>query len=44
VHYIRIKRHIPLLHRNGRNYLINPESERLRPVTAESFPRFGPYK
>ena len=38
------KRRFPLLHRNGRYYLVSPASERLAPVSAEHLPRFGVYK
>lgn len=38
------KRRIPLLHRNGGYYLVNPASERLQLVTPQSLPRFGVYQ
>lgn len=38
------KRRIPILHRNGGYYLLSPRSERMRRVTVEQFPRFGPYR
>jgi hypothetical protein len=38
------KRRIPLLHRNGRDYLISPVSERLRRVDSSRLPQFGFYK
>jgi len=37
-------RRIPLLHRNGGSYLISPDRERLRKISPERFPRFGPYR
>lgn len=37
------KRRIPILHRNGRDYLLSPASERLRRVSPDRFRRFGPY-
>jgi hypothetical protein len=37
------KRRIPILHRNGGFYLLSPASERLRRVSPEDLPRFGPY-
>jgi hypothetical protein len=43
-HFGDEKRRIPLLHRRGGYYLISPNSERLRKVTPEKFPQFGPYK
>lgn len=41
--YRAIHRRIPLLHRNGSNYLVSPASERLYRTPAEHFPRFAPY-
>lgn len=41
--YRTIRRRIPLLHRNGSNYLVSPSNERLYRVPAECFPRFAPY-
>jgi hypothetical protein len=38
------KRRIPILHRNGKAYLISPKSERLHWVDIEQLPKFGPYK
>lgn len=43
-HFSRRKRAIPLLHRDGGCYKINPRTERLRCVQPESLPKFGPYK
>jgi len=37
-------RKIPLLHRNGENYLIDPQSEALEKINLESTRKFGPYK
>lgn len=37
------KRRIPILHRNGGDYLLSPTSERLYRVSPEKFPRFFPY-
>ena len=37
-------RRIPLLHRNGQDYLLSPGSERLTRVNAVQFKRFGPYR
>jgi hypothetical protein len=37
------KRRIPLLHRNGQDYLLSPNSERLQRVTPSQYRRFGPY-
>lgn len=44
VKFIRLRRRIPLLHRNGNAYLISPSSERMRLVSPERFPKFGPYR
>jgi len=42
--FTRQKRRIPLLHRNGKFYLISPKSERMTKVQPEALPAFGPYK
>jgi hypothetical protein len=41
--FIRWRRAVPLLHRNGRAYKISPHSERMRKVPVESLPKFGLY-
>jgi hypothetical protein len=38
------KRRFPLLHRNGRAYLVSPVSERMQRVEQNQLPRFGFYK
>jgi hypothetical protein len=38
------RRRIPVLHRNGGNYLLSPLSERIQRVTPGQFKRFGPYR
>lgn len=43
-HYRSRKRRFPLLHRNGRAYLVSPSSERMQRVNAASLPRFGYYR
>ncbi len=43
-HFAALRRRIPLLHRNGKEYLLSPASERLRRVSPETFQRFGSYK
>jgi hypothetical protein len=37
-------RRIPLLHRNGKYYLLSPKSEKLQRIDPEHFPRHGFYK
>ncbi len=37
-------RAIPLLHRNGQNYTINPFSGKLRRARPGAFPKYGPYR
>ncbi len=37
------RRTLPLLHRNGSAYKISPGSERLRRVSPQTFPKYGPY-
>jgi hypothetical protein len=39
----RRRRAIPLLHRNGGCYKITPRNGRLRRISPESLPKFGPY-
>jgi hypothetical protein len=43
-HFRAVRRRIPLLHRNGGYYLISPAKERMRRVSPERLPRFGPYR
>ncbi|RMF45208.1 MAG: hypothetical protein D6755_08345 [Anaerolineae bacterium] len=42
--FIRRRRRIPLLHRNGNVYQISPRSERLRRCRPEDLPKYGPYR
>jgi len=42
--FIRRKRRISLLHRNGNAYLISPSSERMQLISPEDLPKFGPYR
>ncbi len=42
--FIRRKRRFPLLHRNGRAYLVSPASEHLYRTEVDHFPRFAPYR
>ncbi len=42
--FVGRKKRFPLLHRNGRDYLVSAASERLRRVDAKSLPRFGYYR
>ena len=37
------KHRIPILHRNGKNYLLSPGSENLRMTTMSKFRKFSPY-
>ena len=39
--FITLRRQIPLLHRNGRHYLLNPKSDRLSRVEPDQFRQFG---
>lgn len=43
-HFAAQKRRIPILHRNGGDYLLSAASERLRRISPETFRRFGPYR
>ncbi len=40
----KLRRAIPLLHRDGHAYKISSHNERMRRVPVESMPKFGPYK
>ena len=42
--FIRRKKRFPLLHRNGRDYLVSPKSERLQRIESDRLPRLGVYK
>jgi hypothetical protein len=42
-HFASLRRRIPLLHRNGKFYLLSPRSERLARVEPERLPKFGFY-
>ena len=42
--FVRRRRRIPLLHRNGKEYLISPSSERMRLSLPEKLPGFAPYR
>ena len=43
-HYGSRKKRIPVLHRNGGDYLVSPVSERMQKVESGKFPKFGFYK
>jgi hypothetical protein len=40
----RWKRRIPLLHRNGKDYQINPANGELKRIQARLLPKYGPYE
>jgi hypothetical protein len=42
-HYAATHRRFPLLHRNGRDYLVSPKNESLRQIKLAVLPKFGPY-
>jgi hypothetical protein len=44
VHYASLRRRFPLLHRNGRAYLVSPISERMQRVEVPTLPHFGFYR
>ncbi len=44
LHYAEKGRRFPLLHRNGKDYLVSPRSERMERVSPERLPRFGYYR
>jgi hypothetical protein len=43
-HFVKQKRRFPLVHRNGKYYLVSAGSERLQIANADHLPRFGFYK
>jgi hypothetical protein len=43
-HFASLRRGIPLLHRNGKDYLLSPQNERLTRVDPLRYPRFGFYR
>jgi len=42
--FIHERFRIPILHRNGKNYLLSPKSENIRIVSVEKFRKFNPYR
>ena len=42
-HYASQRRRFPILHRNGKAYLVSPRSERMQRISLETLPKFGPY-
>lgn len=44
IEFKKRKRRIPLLHRNGKSYLISPSSERIYLTSQNNFPKFSPYR
>jgi len=38
------RRRIPILHRDGLDYLLSPATDRLSRVNATQFRKFGPYR
>jgi hypothetical protein len=43
-HFVKQKRRLPLLHRNGAYYLVSAGSERLQRTSVNGLPQFGFYK
>ncbi len=42
--YVEMRRRIPILHRNGGCYLLNPGSERIQRVESKKLAKHGPYQ
>ncbi|HNX46329.1 MAG TPA: hypothetical protein PKK90_06410 [Anaerolineaceae bacterium] len=42
--FSKMGRKIPILHRDGNDYLLDPETDALTQVDARDLPRFGPYR
>jgi hypothetical protein len=43
-HFIKQQRHIPILHRDGGYYLLNPATDEISPINPMVLPKFGAYK
>jgi hypothetical protein len=43
-HFSKIRRRIPILHRNGGYYLLSPKDDRLERVKPGQFRQFGPFR
>lgn len=43
-HFVAQKRSIPILHRDGGEFLLRPINERLRRVEPDRLPKYGPYR
>ncbi|NJC98335.1 MAG: hypothetical protein C3F07_00590 [Anaerolineales bacterium] len=43
-HFSAHKRRIPILHRNGKFYLVSPVNERVELISPEKLQKFGPYR
>jgi hypothetical protein len=43
-HFTKLRRRIPILHRNGGYYLLSPKSERMVKVDPQLLSKLGPYK
>jgi hypothetical protein len=41
--FIQKRYRIPILHRNGKNYLLSPRNENIRITSAKNFRVFNPY-
>lgn len=42
-HFIKLQRSIPILHRDGGYYLLDPSTDECTPIEPCEFPKFGPY-
>ncbi|MBA4385459.1 MAG: hypothetical protein C0410_12045 [Anaerolinea sp.] len=42
-HYLSVRRRIPLLHRNGSDYLISPKKESMRKINLQNLKKHPPY-
>lgn len=43
-YFLRHRRAIPLLHRNGKEYQLSPKTGRMKAVNLENLPKYGVYK
>lgn len=42
-HYAALHRRFPILHRNGKSYLVSPKTESMRRVDLHTLPKYGPF-
>ena len=43
-HFIKTEKQIPILHRDGGFYLLDPKTDEITPINPSQFQKFGPYQ